>query len=168
MGEPGCGIARRPIFGLIFGACGAFFGCKWCGLTRVKSNRPRGGNQPQRTWVLDGNNSENPLFLFSCKSGAFATTAVCSSKIHTCHVLNFKPGFVVVANAPLLHLFEKHPETGIHLGSKFEAPPPAPEDRRARGPPAALKHHDDRLGQAHCTTTTTARPSDKLTARQRK
>ena len=22
-------------------------------------------------------------------------------KIHTCHVLNFKPGFVVVANAPL-------------------------------------------------------------------
>ena len=118
--------------------------------------------------VLDGNNSENPPFLFSCKSGAFATTAICSSKIHTCHVLNFKPGFVVVANAPLLHLFEKHPETGIHLGSKFEAPPPAPEDRRARGPPAALKHHDDRLGQAHCTATTTARPSDKLTARQRK
>jgi hypothetical protein len=85
-------------------------------VTRVKSNRPRGGNQPQRTWVLDGNNSENPPFLFSCKSGAFATTAICSSKIHTCHVLNFKPGFVVVANAPLLHLFEKHPERGIHLG----------------------------------------------------
>ena len=133
--------------------------------TRVKSNRPRGGNQPQRTWVLDGNNSENPPFLFSCKSGAFATTAVCSSKIHTCHVLNFKPGFVVVANAPLLHLFEKHPQKGNSSRIKN---PSGGAACGARGPPAALKHHDDRLGQAHCTATTTARPSDKLTARQRK
>ena len=133
--------------------------------TRVKSNRPRGGNQPQRTWVLDGNNSENPPFLFSCKSGAFATTAICSSKIHTCHVLNFKPGIVVVANAPLLHLFEKHPQKGNSSRIKN---PSGGAACGARGPPAALKHHDDRLGQAHCTTTTTARPSDKLTARQRK
>ena len=134
-------------------------------MTRVKSNRPRGGNQPQRTWVLDGNNSENPPFLFSCKSGAFATTAICSSKIHTCHVLNFKPGFVVVANAPLLHLFEKHPQKGNSSRIKY---PSGGAACGARGPPAALKHHDDRLGQAHCTATTTARPSDKLTARQRK
>ena len=91
------------------------------GVTRVKSNRPRGGNQPQRTWVLDGNNSENPPFLFSCKSGAFATPTVCSSKTHTCHVLNFRLGAVCVAKAPLLHLFEKHPERGIHLGSKIGA-----------------------------------------------
>ena len=129
--------------------------------TRVKSNRPRGGNQPQRTWVLDGNNSENPPFLFSCKSGAFATPTVCSSKTHTCHVLNFRLGAVCVAKAPLLHLFEKHPQKGNSSRIKTSA-------CGARGPPAALKHHDDRLGQAHCTTTTTARPSDKLTARQRK
>ena len=133
--------------------------------TRVKSNRPRGGNQPQRTWVLDGNNSENPPFLFSCKSGEFATTAIYSSKIHTCHVLNFWLGAVCVAKAPLLHLFEKHPQKGNSSRIKN---PSGGAACGARGPPAALKHHDDRLGQAHCTATTTARPSDKLTARQRK
>ena len=62
--------------------------------------------------MLDGNNSENPPFLFSCKSGAFATPTVCSSKTHTCHVLNFRLGAVCVAKAPLLHLFEKHPQKG--------------------------------------------------------
>ena len=121
-------------------------------VTRVKSNRPRGGNQPQRTWVLDGNNSENPPFLFSCKSGAFATTAICSSKIHTCHVLNFKPGFVVVANAPLLHLFEKHPERGIHLGSKSERRSRLRRQRTACGaetprrPPRTSSLHDNDNG----------------------
>ena len=70
-----------------------------------------------------------------------------------------------VATAPSLHLFEKHPQKGNSSRIKN---PSGGAACGARGPPAALKHHDDRLGQAHCTATTTARPSDKLTARQRK
>ena len=50
------GEMQRPVTFLCVCVCVCFELAK----TRVKSNRPRGGNQPQRTWVLDGNNSENP------------------------------------------------------------------------------------------------------------